>query len=138
MFGQAILDLAGANAVSGAGDDVVVAAHIPEITLFIAVSGVTGDQPVADVFFTRGLCVVPIAQEGDGVWVANGDGAGFAVGQKISGGVDNSDVVSGYGATHRPWADVHDRGAIADDEVAFGLAVKLIDVEPEGFLSPIE
>ena len=57
---ETIFDLARADAVTAAGDDVVVSAHEPDVTVVVLAPLISGETPVADKLFGRGIGVVPI------------------------------------------------------------------------------
>ena len=59
MLDQAILDLAGPDAVARRGDDVVVAADEREVAVVVDHALVAGGHPVADEFLARGLRACP-------------------------------------------------------------------------------
>ena len=138
MAGQAVLDLAGADAVAGRGDDIVVAPDIVEIAVLVAIAAVAGQQPVAGKFGPRRLRIVPVLQEHHRVRPAHRDIAFHAVRQRVALVVDDADAVAGDGATHRPGAHLHDAGAVADHQVAFGLAIEFVDGQAEGLASPVQ
>src|SRR5438552_5453248 len=68
---QAILDLARADAIAAARDDVVLAPDEPEVAVRVLPGEITGERPVADELLPRGLLVVPVAQEHHGVGTAD-------------------------------------------------------------------
>jgi hypothetical protein len=55
MTHQTSLDLGWANAIAARNNDIVVAAMKPEITFFIAVSGVAGQEPSVAEFLYCGI-----------------------------------------------------------------------------------
>ena len=61
MLQQAVFHLAGTDAMSGAGNDIVFAADEPEISLLVPVAHVTGAEPVADELLPRCRLVLPVA-----------------------------------------------------------------------------
>ena len=70
MLDQAVLDLAGADAVARRLEHIVAAALVPEVAVGIAQGLVAGAAPVAGVLGLGGGLVLPVAQEEDGVGVA--------------------------------------------------------------------
>ena len=63
MVREASLDLAGADAVSTAGDQIVVAADESEVARLVADAEVAADQPVAAELRLRRRVVAPVFQE---------------------------------------------------------------------------
>ncbi|KAG1243847.1 hypothetical protein G6F68_015678 [Rhizopus microsporus] len=62
---QAVLDGCRADAVAGAGDDVVIAPHEADEALLVAHAQVARQQAGTHEFLGGGLGVVPVAQEHD-------------------------------------------------------------------------
>lgn len=87
---QAILDLAGADAISGTGDHVVFVAHEPQVAVPIAIPHITGTIPVADEFGAGGVGVLPVLQEHDRVVPVGRELADFTVRHEM----DRSSITS--------------------------------------------
>ncbi len=128
---QALLDLGGADAIAGRGDHVIGAALVPEIPSSIALAHVAGQQPVADEFGACGLGVVPVVEEHHRIGPANGDLADLAVRHLVARRDRRFRHRGRERRAHRARMDRHERRAIADHEIAFGLAVELVDRDAE-------
>src|SRR6185437_3686675 len=50
MLEQRVLDLGGTDAVAGGGDDVVLAAHVPEIAVLILPAEIAGEEKLTGIF----------------------------------------------------------------------------------------
>src|SRR3546814_7994635 len=98
MLQQAVLDLAGADAVAAGGDDVVVAPEEMKIALVVHAALVAGHQPVAAELGGGGLWIAPVLEEHHRVGPAHRDGAGRASRALVAVVVDAGDSV----ARHRP------------------------------------
>ncbi len=138
MTEQAILDLGRTDPVARRGDYVVGAAQIPEIPVLVLATGVAGEQPVAGELLRRRARITPVAEEHDRIGPPDRDVPGFARGKRPPAIIDDRDLVSRDRATHRSRPHRHDIGAIADDEIAFGLAVELVDRHAECVAAPVE
>ena len=65
---------------AGAGDDVVLAAHVPEITVLILPTKIAGQEKAAGVFLRGRFRIAPIFDHGHRVRLANSDDAALAAG----------------------------------------------------------
>jgi len=87
---------AGADAVTGRGDDVVVAANEVEIAFSVAIALVAGQQPVAGELVFRRFGLAPVLDEHHRVRPLHGDVARLAIGQRLALVIDNGDGVTGH------------------------------------------
>ena len=137
MAGQAILDLARPDAESGGCDDVVVAAEEIEITVLVLDTLVAGGHPVADELLRRGLGILPVFQEHHRVGPGNRDLAGFARFHPAPVLADDGDLVARHCAADRAGPADADRAAGSEHQIAFRLAVELVDRQAEFRTRPL-
>src|SRR5262249_23692334 len=138
MPDQAVLDLARPDAVAGRGDDVVVAPYEGEIALFVDDALVAGRHPVADELVPRRVLAPPVAQEHHRIGPTHRDLAEFAGRPQPGIAPDPRDRVAGHPLADRAGPSHADRAAAREHEIAFGLAVELVDHEAERRLAPLE
>src|SRR3546814_13086899 len=93
MLQQAVLDLAGADAVAAGSDDVVVASEEVKIALVVQAALVAGHQPVAAELGGGSLGIAPVLEEHHRVGTAHRDGAGRASRALVAVVVDEGDSV---------------------------------------------
>src|ERR1043165_9111577 len=133
MLHQAALDLGRPDAVARALDDVVGAALVPDVAVFIHAALVAGQAPaVADELVAGGLRVLPVLEEKHRVVRAvDRDFAELAALHFRPALVDHRDPVPGIRPADR--AGLHRPGglAVADDVVDLGLAEHLVDGDAE-------
>jgi competence protein ComEC len=115
----------------------VIAADEVEVAVAIPRALVAGDQPVADVLRARRVLAAPVAEEHHGVGPAHGDGADLAVAELRAVGVHDGDGVARHRLAHGTGAEHAETGAGFDHQVAFGLAVDLVDRQAERPLRPL-
>ena len=99
---------------------------------------IAGHQPVADELVARRLRLVPVAQEHDRVRPVDGDRPDGTGRHHIAPLIDHLDPVAGNRPPHRAGAEAQMSCCIADDEVAFGLAVELVDRDAEHRPAPLQ
>ena len=138
MAHQALLDLAGADAVAGRGDHIVLTPDEAQRAVLVHDAEVAGQQPVAVELGRRRLLVPPVAEEHDGVRPADGDLARLAGRQRLAGAVQHRDLMARYRAPEPARPDREQARAIADHEIAFRLPVELVDGEAEHLAPPAE
>src|SRR5262249_54253071 len=129
-------DLGRADAVTRRGDDIVVAAHKRDVAVRVDDALIARRHPLADEFFARGVALAPILQEHHRVGALDRDltelvgGAGRAVRP------DHRDAMAGHWLADRARPRNIDRRAGGQHQVAFGLAVELVDGDAERRLAP--
>src|SRR5689334_9328043 len=136
MLHQAILDLARPDPVPRAGDHVVRPAEKPEMPLGILPAHVAGEEVLAREFVTRRRGIVPVAEEHHGVGAADRDLAGLSSRHRRALLVDYPHLVAWNGAAHGARTHREKSGIVADHEIAFGLAVELVDRDAESLAAP--
>src|SRR6185503_6836944 len=104
----------------------------------VAHAEVAADQPVAAELRLGGRLVLPVTEEHHRIRPPVGDAAHLPRGQLAAALVDDADGVPGNGGAGpaRPYR--RQRRSVADDEVALGLAVELVDGEPERAAAPLD
>ena len=138
MTQQAILDLARPDAESRRRNHVVVAADERNIAFLVGDALVAGGHPVADELVARRRRLAPIFEEHHRVGPLHRDLANFADFQRLAIFADHRHpmardrLADGAGLEH---AELR---AGAEHQIAFGLAVELVDEEPEGLLAPLQ
>src|SRR5581483_4936555 len=125
-------DLRRADAIAGRGDDVVLTAQVPEVTVLILPAEIAGQQKSAGVFLARRFRILPILDHGDGIGLADADDAALTPRQLVALFVNDAHVESRRRLAHRTWADRKQFGVVADGKIAFGLAVAFMDFDAEG------
>ena len=104
---QAVLDLARADTVAAARDEIVLAADEPEVALRVLPGQVAGERPVADELLPRGGLVVPVAQEHHGIGPAHGDLPDLVRGRRLPLVVHHVHDVARDRPPHRPGLHRH-------------------------------
>ncbi|PHJ59673.1 hypothetical protein VF03_34290 [Nostoc linckia z2] len=137
MLQQRVLDLAGPDAVAGGGDDVVVPAEEVDVAFLVAQALVAGHHPVADELVARRLGATPVFEEHHGVRPLDGDLAALARLAERAVVADDAHRVARHRLADGPRPRHADGGRGGEDEVAFGLAVELVDGEAEGGAAPV-
>src|SRR5581483_2961884 len=136
VAGEAGFDLAGADAVAAAGDQVAVAADEAEVALLVGDAEIATDQPVAAELRRSGGVVAPVAEEHHRIGSLVRDAAHLA-GRKLAAlAVDDRDRMSRDGGPGPAGPHRRKRGAVADHQVALGLSVELVDRQSEGGAAP--
>src|SRR3984885_15664749 len=105
MFEQAVLDLGRADAIAGRGDDVVLAAQVPEVAVLILPSEIPGQEKTAGEFLFRRVRIFPVFDHGDGIGLANTDDAALSPRQLLSLVVDDAHVETRRRLAHRTRTD---------------------------------
>src|SRR2546423_1451212 len=95
MAREAGLDLAGADAIATAGDQIVVAADESEVARLIAHAQVAADQPVSAELRLRRCVVAPVFEEHHRIGAVVGDAPHFSCWQLAAVFVDDRNSVSG-------------------------------------------
>ena len=125
MTDEALLDLAGADPVAAARDQVVRPADAAIGALVVHLCEVSGVEPAVSHLRCRRLLVAPIPEEDDRVVLdANRDLA-----------VDEAKLVTGIGTPH-PAGPLRPGRAVADQQVRLGLAVELVQPRPKSLATP--
>src|SRR5947209_16199432 len=75
---QRVLDLGRADAIAGGGDDVVLAADIPEIAVVILHAEIPGEQEFAGIFLRGRLRIAPVFEHGDRARLTHADDAALS------------------------------------------------------------
>src|ERR1700722_3546163 len=101
MLEQAILDLGRADAIAGRGDDVVLAAQVPEVAVLILPSEIAGQKKSAGEFLFRRVRIFPVFDHGDGIGLTNADDAALSPRQLVSLIVDDAHVETRRRLSHR-------------------------------------
>ncbi len=135
---QTVFDFAGANAISGTGDQIILSTHEPEISVFVLSADVSGEAPVADKLLFGGIRISPVFEKHHRIGPSGRNVARGIRWQDFSGIIDNLDDKTGNGPSHGAGPDRHDFGAIAHHQVKFGLAVELIDLHLQRPFPPFE
>ena len=138
MLHQRMLDLGRADAIAGGGDDVVLAADVPEIAVLILHAEIAGEQEFAGIFLRRRLRIAPVFEHGQGAWLAHADDAALAAWLLLALVVDDADVKTRRRLAHRAGADRKQVRVAADHEIALGLAKHLMGVDAKGLAHPAE
>jgi hypothetical protein len=138
MLHQAVFNLGGADSVAAGNDNVVVAAVEPEISFLVPMSGVAGQQPAVAEFLFGRIRLVPVAKKEHGVRRLHGNGAGFAGPDGTAFFVNDLEAVAGNSLAHRAFLELHDRCAVANGEIGFGLTIKLVHCQAEHIPSPVQ
>ena len=140
MLNQSAFHFEWPDAVTGRQNDVVGAAHKPEIAVFIDVTAITGQIPVTDEASLKTLRVTAIVLEQTGRRLrldADRDVA-FLIGcQRLTVLVDDGEIESRHGFAHGTEARRNGR-MIATHQHRFGLAVTIADDEPGGALPGLD
>src|SRR5258705_11270450 len=100
-----MLDLRRPDAIAGAGDHVVLAADVPEVTVGILSAEIAGEQELSGVFLRGRLRIAPVFDHGAWVRLAHADDAAFALGEFLAALIDDTDVEPGRRAAHRSRPD---------------------------------
>ena len=132
VFLESGFDFGGSDAVAGGIDDVIGAADEVEEAVGVAVAGVAGEVVIADDAAGGFLGIFPVfGIESDGAlgFDANGDLAGFSVGQFAAVIIDDGDLEAGGRLAHGAGGGFgHAEAAEATDEADhFGLSVAFAD-----------
>src|ERR1043165_5381340 len=138
MADETILDLAGPDAIAGRSDDIIIAADEGEIALLVDDALVAGRHPVADEFLARRITATPITKKHHRIWPFHGDLAELARRAKRAVAADHRDRVAGHRLADRAGAAHAERSAAREHEIAFGLAIELVDDEAKRRLAPFE
>ena len=138
VLDQTILDLPGADAITRRRDHVVVAADEMEISVLIDDALVARGHPVPDELLRSCFLASPILQEHDRVRPLHRDLAELARGRGRAVGADHRDAMARHRLADRARARDPDRSAGREHEVAFRLAVELVDDETQGGPAPLE
>src|ERR1700716_2503369 len=96
-----MLDLRGPDAVAGGGDDVVLAADIPEITVAILHAEIAGEQELPGIFLRGRVRIFPVLDHGAGIGLAHADDAALADRLFHAVLVDDADVEARRRTSHR-------------------------------------
>jgi hypothetical protein len=97
---------------------------------------VAGRHPVADEFFRRRLGPAPIAQEHHRVGPAHGDLALFIRRADAAVGADDRNFMARHGLADAAGPADADGSAGGEHEIALGLAIGLVDGEPQRLTAP--
>ena len=138
MLHQAILDVGRADAVAAARDQIVLAALVPDVARVILQRDVAGQQPTASKSRRCRRRIIPVAEKHDRVRPLNRDDAGLAGRQHLARPRHNRDPVSRDRPAHRAWPHRVKRTTVADQQIGLGLAVELVDPDPERLIRPGE
>src|SRR4029077_1673665 len=125
------------DAITGAGDHVILAADVPEIAVIILAAEIAGEQEFAGKFFGRRFRIFPVFDHGDGIGLAHADDAALAPRQFPSLFVDDAHIEAGRRLAHRTRPDRKQLRIVADREVAFGLTEHLVGFDAEGRAHPV-
>src|SRR5439155_25858026 len=121
-----MLDLRRADAIAGTGDDVVLAADVPEVAVRIVPAEIAGEQELSGIFLRGRFRIAPVLDHGARVRLAHADDAAFAPRHFLAALIDDADVESRRRAAHRSRPDRKQFCVVADYEIAFGLAVHFV------------
>src|SRR2546421_134616 len=138
MAREAGLDLAGADAIATAGDQIVVAADESEVARLIAHAQVAADQPVSAELRLRRCVVAPVFEEHHRIGAVVGDAPHFSCWQLAAVFVDDRNSVSGDRRSRPSRTHRRQCAAVSHHQVAFRLAVELIDGQAERAAAPID
>ena len=138
MLEKRILDLGRTDAVAGAGDDVILAAHVPEIPVLILPAEIAGQKKTAGMFLARRFRIAPIFDHGHGIGLAHADDAAAPPRQFLALVVDDADVESRRRLAHRAGLDRKKLCIVADHEIAFGLAEHFVSLDAECGPHPVQ
>ena len=138
MLHQRVLDLGGTDAIAGGGDDVVLAADVPEIAVLILHAEIAGQQKLAGIFLRGRFRIAPIFDHGAGTGLAHADDAALAARQFLALIVDDADVEAGRRPAHRARADRKQVRIAADHEIALGLAEHFMGIDAKSLAHPAE
>src|SRR5438874_9706729 len=138
MAGEAGLDLARADAVAAAGDQVVVPSDEAEVSGFVAQAEVAADQPVAAELGARSALVAPVLEEHHRVGSLVRDAPQLARGQLATLLVDDRHGVPWNGGAGPTGPYRWKLGAVSHHEVAFGLSVEFVDGQTQRAASPLD
>ena len=138
MADQAVLDLARSDAEAGRGDHVVVAADEADVAVLVDDALVAGGHPVADELLARGLRPAPIFQEHHRVGPLHRDLPDLARLHRLAVAVDHRHHVPRHRLAHGARLEHAQLRAGAEHQIAFGLAVELVDGQPERRLAPFQ
>src|ERR1700733_12823217 len=105
MLEQAILDLGRTDAIAGGGDDIVLAAQVPEVAILVLPPEIAGQQKLAGEFLLRGVRIFPVFDHGDGIGLANADDAALSPREFMSLVVDDAHVKTRRRLAHRTRTD---------------------------------
>ena len=125
MADEALLDLARADAVAGARDEVVDPADAAVVALLVDLGQVARVQPAVAHLRGRRRLVAPVAEEHDRV----------ALDPHRDLTVDEPQLVPRIGTAH-PARPLRPGGAVADQQVRLGLAVELVQPHAEPLAAP--
>src|SRR5262249_4042178 len=92
MLHQRVLDLRRPDAIAGGGDDVVLAADVPEIAVLILHAEIAGEEKLAGIFLPRRLRIAPVLDHGHRARLPHADDAALAARQLLALVVDDADV----------------------------------------------
>src|SRR6266481_448967 len=126
-----MLDLRRPDAIAGAGDHIILAADVPEITVGILFAEITGEQELSGVFFRGRFRIAPILNHGARVRLAYADDAALPARHFLALLVDDANVKAWRGPPHRSRTDRKQFCVGADHEIAFGLAVDFMRLDAE-------
>src|SRR5258705_3614396 len=100
-----MLDLRRPDAIAGAGDDIVLAADVPEITVGILPAEIAGEQELSGVFLRGRFRIAPVFDHGARVRLEHADDAAFALGEFLAALIDDANVEPRRRASHRSRPD---------------------------------
>ena len=125
MANQALLDLAWADAIAAARDQIVGAADAAVGALVVDLGQVARVQPTVSHLCGRSFLVTPVPEEHDRV----------SLDPHHDLAVDEPELVPGIRTAHP--AGLHGPGgAVADQQVGLGLPVELVQAHPEPLVAP--
>ena len=138
MLHQGMLDLRRTDAIARAGDDIVLAADVPEVTVVILHAEIAGEQEAVRIFLRSGLRVLPVFDHGHRIGHAHADDAARVPRLLLALLIDNAHIESGRRFAHRARLDRKQMGIVGKDQIAFGLAVDLVHIDAEGGAHPLD
>src|SRR4051812_27499930 len=105
MLHQRMFDLGRADPVAGGGDDVVLAADIPEIAILVLNAEIAGEQKFAGIFLRRRIRVAPVLKHRARARLPHADDAALPPRLLLALVVDDADVETRRRLAHRAGTD---------------------------------
>src|SRR5687768_12778446 len=103
MLHEAVLNLAGPDAIAATLDHVVVSAEIPEVSLLVLMRRIAGQQEIVSKSSFSAFRIPPVLEEHHRIGPSNGDVSRLATWHLLTIVVDDSDVVARRSPPHRSW-----------------------------------